>query len=194
MGQGAGNTLTFTQPSSGSTPVTTSFNLTVGSPNAPYYGFPEDFTTIDDLEVTIDVRPSDTCDQLSIVLVPPTGTGLAPITLLVNGVITHGNHHGLRTTARVDGLGANTDTHTFGANNSIVHNIGTVFDRDAPRSHHGRHRRPALRRPLPAGNLHARKHRHPAEFNGLTPSDVEGTWTLQITDYVNSGTTSRRSI
>ena len=161
-------------------PVMSTATLTVAAANFDFNGGAA-FGKIDDVEATIDIQ-FPTMQTLSIVLIPPTGSGLAPITLVINGVDDNGN-----TIPGNAGVapGANMGVLTGGPNNSVIHNVGTVFDQDAPRGQSGNfdntssapwigHFRPE------SGSLN--------EFDGLTPTALEGTWMLQVTDFTNQGT------
>jgi subtilisin-like proprotein convertase family protein len=114
------------------------------------------FTTVSDLSVTLDLTHPNLSD-ISVVLNPPTGSGLAPITL-----VSHA-----------------TGSTLGGANLGMVNgfNVGTVFDESAARSildgtvgspYIGTFR-------SPSGGL--------TEVRGLSAAAVAGAWTLTITDF-----------
>ncbi len=158
-------------------PQTTTFTLNVTAAD-----FPSDFTTIDDLEVTLDiVHPH--MNQVSIVLTPPPGSSLAPITLLGNRNDQFGNtfNQGLPDLPNMGTLVTDVN------NTNIVNNVGTVFDSDAPRGiSDGTATTPWIGHFQPQnGSLN--------EVDGINPrganaAQLLGTWTLSITDYLNDGT------
>jgi subtilisin-like proprotein convertase family protein len=156
-----GNDVTvFTGASTTNTPATTLFSLPVNitDPN---------FSNITDLEVTLNVTHPH-LNQLEIVLRPPTGSGLTPIFLLRNQTDASGNTlpQGVK------------DQANLGMLNGL--DVGTVFDDNAPRSitdgtaaaPYIGHFRPEL------GSLLF-------GFSSLTKAQVDGTWTLEVTDFQN---------
>ena len=121
-------------------------------------------------------------DQVSIVLIPPAGSGLADITLLDNFENTNGTTNGGVGLPDLPNLGVLASP-TVRPNE--VNTVGTVFDSDAPRAINTEsdntsttpwigHFRPE------AGSLN--------EVDDLTPAQVAGQWELQVTDFVNDGT------
>ncbi len=164
-------------------PVTTSDSITVTST-----AFPMDFAKIDDIEVTVDiVHPH--MNQVSLVLVPPPGSGLTPITLLANATDAAGNGTG-QGIANQANLGTLT---TVVNNTNIVHNVGTVFDPQAQRAiSDGSASSPWIGHFRPAGTVFDMEGQLAdgslPQVDGLTAAAVSGTWTLEITDYRNDGT------
>ena len=154
-----------------SIPQTTKFTLNVTAAD-----FPTDFTKIDDLEVTLDIVDPH-MNQLSIVLIPPTGSTLAPITLLSNLTSADGTN----------------DTGTVGlpnlANLGIAHGRGRQHDlssimsaRCSTTTHRVPSRTAPPRRPGSATSSRAARYRRPGDCrlfvqgtaaNGFL-SDVDG--------------------
>ncbi len=127
--------------------------------------------TIDDLNVDVSLRHPQ-ISELRIRLIPPPGTGLNAITLLDNQTDAGGVATGLGATG--------TDLGPLTPQGSI---LGTVFDSEALQTIVGnaggaastgyfrpRNPNPFARNPLSA-------------FAGLTPAQLVGTWTLEITDF-----------
>jgi len=143
-------------------PVITTFTLPV-SINASM------FTTVRDLEATVGISTPN-ANELKVVLVPPTGSGLPSITLLNNNIDASGN-------GTNQGVGGGN----LGSTASGIF-AGTVFDQFAPRSIVGN----------PGGNA-SQGHFQPsgslAAYDGATVGQVNGTWTLQVTDYRAHGAT-----
>ena len=143
-------------------PATTPFtaDVSIGNPNL----------LISDLDVTVAiVHPA--MAELKLVLMPPVGSGLSPITLLNNGVDASNTATGSGLTGA--DLGGPT---TSGAR------PGTIFDEQAARS-------------ITAAGSGAASvgHYRPqsgqatlSEVNGLMASQINGTWTLQVTDFRNN--------
>ena len=141
-------------------PATTSFPVTVDITDPK-------FVSVRSLEVSLGVV-SPGANAQRIVLVPPTGSGLPQITLLANNTDAFGNTTG-------QGVGGGN----LGQTNSGAF-LGTVFDQFAGRALQGN--------PGGAATVgHFRAADDLSVFNGMTPAQVNGTWTLQITDYRNGG-------
>jgi subtilisin-like proprotein convertase family protein len=120
------------------------------------------FTTVSDLNVRVNLT-HPALNQLRIDLLPPNG--LPQVTLLLNRTDAAGN--------------SNTSIGASGANL-----VGTVFDQEAAPSITGN-----------AGGAASTGHFRPevgslAAFNGLTAAQVNGTWTLRVTDFRNGSTGS----
>ena len=201
LGETVGTTVTFTPTTS--TPVTTDFTVNVTST-----AFPTDLTTIDDLEVTLDLAETE-MNQVSIVLIPPSaalGTGtsatpLTPITLLSNAT----NDAGGSTSPQV-GLAnlANLGVAPGSVFNGTIRNIGTVFDDNAPRlitdstatapwvgffkptADDGPNGQITTNSTAPV-NPNAAATGEMFQVDGLATdsTQVDGTWTLEITNYVS---------
>ena len=160
-----GAQITFTTGTGTSTPNTSQFTDKVTAAS-----FPTDFTTIDDLEVTLDLTEPN-MNQVSIVLIPPTGSDLEPITLLSN--LTNDAN---QATNLVGLNGANLGVLTDVVNGTtVIHNVGTVFDDDAPRV-------------ITDGTAAAPwiGHFEPSDLSG------DGTVTVQVTAVFRTGHLSRR--
>ena len=143
-------------------PVTSTFDLPVNI-NA------SKFTTVRDLQATVGISTSY-ANELKVVLVPPSGSNLPTITLLNNNVDAANN-----TTNQGVG-GGNLGSTAGGAF------LGTVFDQFAPRSIVGNGGGNASQGHFqPSGSL--------GVYNGATVGQVNGTWTLQVTDYRARGAT-----
>ncbi|WP_422931842.1 Ig-like domain-containing protein [Singulisphaera sp. PoT] len=114
------------------------------------------FTSLSHLSVTLNITHPSLAD-LSLVLIPPTGSGLPSVTLIAAGTIT-GANMGVSTSGLVSGTTL-TDFAARGINNqaSTAPFLGTY--------------RPEL-------NLDA-------AYAGATKAQLNGTWTLQITDTKN---------
>ena len=140
------------------------------------YGGGTAFGKIDDLDVTVDIQFPD-MQTLQIELIPPTGSGLATITLVANGVDDNGNATGVGLPNEAN-LGVLTDVVN---GETFINNVGTVFDDQAPRSIvDGSATTPWIGNFQPeAGSL--------GEVDGLTPAQVAGKWTLQVVDETNNG-------
>ena len=140
--------------------ATTSFPVTVNISDPNFVG-------VRSLEVALDVVTAGAND-LKIVLVPPTGSGLPPVTLLNNNTDAFGN-----------GTGQGVGGGNLGVTNS-GNFLGTVFDQFAGRSLQGN--------PGGASTVgHFRAANDLSVYDGLAPSAVNGTWTVQISDFRNDG-------
>jgi large repetitive protein len=143
------------------------------------------FINVSDATLELDlVSPND--DQLSARLIPPAGSGLSPITLFVPQTNPAGTQN-----QAIGISGANIGVI---ANNGVVqYVIGTVFDDHSPRD---------IVDPAPGGGRGASApyfgHYRPefgsldapvasGGYGGATPAQVNGQWTLEITDTRNSG-------
>jgi subtilisin-like proprotein convertase family protein len=157
-----------------STPATPPFlmSVNIADPN---------FGTLNDLEVTVNlVHPH--LNQLRITLTAPDGTTAVLVNNALNPV--DGNPFN-----PPQGLAdsANLGVILGGPNNSVVHNVGTVFDDHAARSirdgaatapYIGHFRTEGLTSGLGLGL-----------FNGRNAAALTGTWRLTITDNIHDGGT-----
>src|SRR5205823_5612068 len=91
-------------------------NVNITNPN---------FGTVKDLDLTINLRHANLA-ELKITLTAPNGQS---VTLINNGL----NPNDGAVIANTGVTGANLGVLIGGNNNSITHEVGTVFDDDAPR-------------------------------------------------------------
>ena len=169
----AGATVTFTSASNVSTPQTTPYSgiVSITNPN---------LTTVNDYSVTINLTYPN-LQQLKIVLVPPKGSGLSPITLVENHLDNAGNSRGNApffvgvTGANMGNLQTDPNSYFSGQNG---HQAGTVFDDNAER----------LINDTTAAAPYVGEFR-PEDGSLLTgpilASLLNGTWTLQITNFIH---------
>ena len=151
----------ITDAATGNIPATTNFPIAVNIPAN------SNFSTLSDLTVTIPIN-HPALNELSLVLIPPPGS-----------LLPSGQPMPAITLAQ-ENTGANIGL--SGANLGILNGIpiGTTFDQNATRSISGGsgaaapyfgHFRPEV------GSL--------AVYNGATAAELNGQWTLQITDFKN---------
>ncbi len=148
--QGAGGPITDATNSTPPVITPTNFPVNVNITNT-------NFVSLSDLSVTLNItHPSDA--DLSIVLIPPTGSGLPSVTLVAAGSVS----------------GAN-----FGVSSSgIVGN--TVFTDSAARAINNQ------ASSAPFIGTYRPENSFDAAYAGATRAQLNGTWTLQITDTKNS--------
>ena len=161
-------------------PVSTDFPVTVNISDPR-------FISLSHLQVSVSLT-HPAVSELSIQLVPPTGSGLSPITLVQN---------------QTDAAGVtNTGVGVSGANlgvSSTFAPIGTVFDDQATRNIFD----PSTAAPVTnanaapyVGHFQAENGSLDATYGGAiagaanAPNSVNGTWTLRITDFRNSNLTT----
>jgi subtilisin-like proprotein convertase family protein len=150
------------------TQVATDFpiNVNITNPN---------FTTLSDLNVSVSIR-HPTLGELSLVLIPPSGSGLSPVTLFTNQQDAAGNTN--------NGIGISGANLGISANGTA---IGTVFDDQAARdivdinpANGGR----GAAAPF-IGNFRP-EFGSLSQYNGLNAAALNGTWTLEVTDFRNA--------
>jgi hypothetical protein len=131
------------------------------------------FGTLSDLQVTLNIVHAH-LNELKITLKAPGASG--PTVVLVNNAVdpVTGNNitpaQGLPDVANLGVLQAGTPV--------VTHNVGTVFDNNAPRSiRDGGATAPYIGHFRPEGDL--------SVFNGLTAAQLSGTWLLQISDNIH---------
>ncbi|HZU35062.1 MAG TPA: DUF642 domain-containing protein, partial [Gemmataceae bacterium] len=144
------------------------------------------FTTLSDVSVTVNLVDT-TMDQLRLTLVPPSGSGLPSIPLLLN----HDNPDG--TTNKGIGLdsGANLGEQTTKVGPlpvTYITPVGTTFDSTIA----VRTLRDQTATNQPSGDAHIGYYLPEggflSDYFGATKAQLNGTWTLEITDNVNNGT------
>jgi subtilisin-like proprotein convertase family protein len=187
-GIGALFTQNFTDPTTGiiknatagangapDTPQTTTFSQVVNITDTH-------FTSVTDFDVSV-VLQHPNLNEIKVVLVPPGNSGLQPIPLILNRLNAAGNPITPMGAAGPQGLPA-------GVNLGIIngHDVGTVFDEQAARN---------ITDPNAAAPYigHFQTEDFLAQnggiglnaINGLLRAAINGTWTLQITDFRANG-------
>ena len=157
-------------PNSTSLPAVTDFPIQVNIADPK-------FLKVSDLAVTLSlVHPN--LNELSVVLIPPTGSGIAPITLFQNQTDSSGN------TNAFGGIS--------GANLGIINGqpLGTTFDDSATRDivDIGNTGNRGAGAPF-IGHFRPEVSSLDQGVVGKLPAGVNGTWTLELTDFRNSGAT-----
>ncbi|MGL4551793.1 MAG: beta strand repeat-containing protein, partial [Gemmataceae bacterium] len=138
------------------------------------------FTTLTDLNVRLNLRAPN-LEQLRIEIVSPSGQRVA----LVNSARNPVDGATINNTGIT---GANLGTTIGGATiggiaNFFTQNIGTVFDDQAVRSI-----RDATTAAPYHGHFRSENTGILGTFNGLTKAQIDGNWTLEITDTIDNGT------
>lgn len=131
------------------------------------------FILASNLNVTLALHQPD-LKSTKILLLPPAGSGLAPITLLNNGTNSDGSN--------------NPGRGTGGANPGEVNGtaLGTIFDDQAIRSILDTGAPPFVGRFQPEYNDPSNSGTM-SEVQGRTAAQLNGVWTLRIIDFVNDG-------
>jgi hypothetical protein len=181
--QNDGSSVVLIGQSNIANPTTFSQNVTFTAPN-----FQSQLTTINDLSVTINLA-APSMDTMALVLYPPSSSGLAPIALVQNRVSLLG---AIINPAKPPGLPANADLGIMetGANPNINYNDdGTVFDQFAVRNiTDTTAASPWVGQFQPEGGAFTEPGETQmatgalSEVDGMTPSQLSGTWTLIIVD------------
>jgi subtilisin-like proprotein convertase family protein len=144
-------------------PQTTVFQISVPTV------LPANFINVADMDVTVNLR-HPALNELQIQLIPPSASGLAPITLVRNQ--TNADN-----TNNPAGVGFPTNTVNLGVLNGV--DVGTVFDDQAARVVNDTTNFPPFVGHFRPDNGSL------AVVNSLTPSQLSGPWTLSITDFRN---------
>ena len=135
------------------------------------------FLSLTDLNVRVDVTNA-AINELSFVLMPPTGSGLQPLTLMENQTNAAGTSNQF-----VGNTGANLGTTPSGVR------IGTIFDDQATRDIRDINpfAAPARGAAAPFAGHFRPEDGSLSQYNGATAAQLSGVWTLEVTDFRNSG-------
>jgi subtilisin-like proprotein convertase family protein len=145
-------------------PSTTDFPITVNLDDPR-------FTTIDRLDVDLSIN-HPAINELSIVLIPPAGSGLAPIVLLNNGTDAGGAGTGLGATG--NGLGSPI---------SAQGSLDTIFSDQANAWIRGNGGGAASLGYFLTDNFFNPGEPKLSDVRGKTAAQLSGTWTLEVTDF-----------
>jgi subtilisin-like proprotein convertase family protein len=168
---GGGGLINDAGPGTPNSPATTSFPISVNLTDPR-------FTTLSNLTVTVNMV-APTLAELSLELVPPTGSGLSPITLVANQTDASGNNNPF-----IGISGANLGISTNGST------LGTIFNDNAARDivdlQSGGSGRGAAAPFI--GNFRPEQDGGLAALDGLNAAALNGTWNLVVTDFRNDTT------